>query len=234
MIERDHELPLSQQCQVLEISRSSQYYRPVAVSQTDLALMRAIDELHLAYPFYGSRRMRNALGDQGFKVGRRHVQTLMDKMGIEALYPKPRLSEPHPGHKVWPYLLREVAVTRPNQVWACDITYVPLAKGFAYLVAIIDWYSRKVLSWRLSNCPGHLVLCGGAGRGAHAPRQPRNLQYGSGQSIHRPGLHPPAPGSGHTHQHGRARALGGQRLCGTSLAQREIRGGVSEGLRVHP
>jgi len=152
MIERDHELALTRQCQVLEISRSSQYYRPVAVSQADLALMRAIDELHLAHPFYGSRRIRNALGDQGFKVGRRHVQTLMDKMGIEALYPKPRLSEPHPGHKVWPYLLRDLAITRPNQVWAADITYIPLAKGFAYLVAIIDWYSRRVLSWRLSNC----------------------------------------------------------------------------------
>lgn len=152
MIERDHALALTRQCQVLEISRSSQYYRPVAVSQADLALMRAIDELHLAHPFYGSRRLRNALGDQGFKVGRRHVQTLMDKMGIEALYPKPRLSEPHPGHKVWPYLLRDLAITRPNQVWAADITYIPLAKGFAYLVAIIDWYSRRVLSWRLSNC----------------------------------------------------------------------------------
>jgi len=152
MIERDHALALTRQCQVLEISRSSQYYRPVAVSQADLALMRAIDELHLAHPFYGSRRMRNALGDQGFKVGRRHVQTLMDKMGIEALYPKPRLSQPHPGHKVWPYLLRDLAITRPNQVWAADITYIPLAKGFAYLVAIIDWYSRRVLSWRLSNC----------------------------------------------------------------------------------
>jgi putative transposase len=152
MIERDHALALTRQCQVLEISRSSQYYRPVAVSQADLALMRAIDELHLAHPFYGSRRIRNALGDQGFKVGRRHVQTLMDKMGIEALYPKPRLSEPHPGHKVWPYLLRDLAITRPNQVWAADITYIPLAKGFAYLVAIIDWYSRRVLSWRLSNC----------------------------------------------------------------------------------
>jgi putative transposase len=152
MIERDHELALTRQCQVLEISRSSQYYRPVAVSQADLALMRAIDELHLAHPFYGSRRMRNALGDQGFTVGRRHVQTLMDKMGIEALYPKPRLSQPHPGHKVWPYLLRDLAITRPNQVWAADITYIPLAKGFTYLVAIIDWYSRRVLSWRLSNC----------------------------------------------------------------------------------
>ena len=152
MIERDHALALTRQCQVLEISRSSQYYRPVAVSQADLALMRAIDELHLAHPFYGSRRLRNALGDQGFKVGRRHVQTLMDKMGIEALHPKPRLSEPHPGHKVWPYLLRDLAITRPNQVWAADITYIPLAKGFAYLVAIIDWYSRRVLSWRLSNC----------------------------------------------------------------------------------
>jgi putative transposase len=145
-------LPLTRQCQLLGLSRSAQYYRPVAVSAQDLALMRALDELHLKPPFYGRRRLRGALRDEGFAVGRRHVQTLMDKMGIEALYRKPRLSDPHPGHQVWPYLLRDVVVSRPNQVWATDITYIPLAKGFAYRVAIIDWYSRRVLAWRLSNC----------------------------------------------------------------------------------
>ena len=152
MIDKAAELPLSRQCEILELSRSSQYYRPAPLSQRDLELMRKIDEIHLKHPFFGSRRLRGALRDAGSQVGRRHVHTLMDKMGIEALYPKPRLSEPHPGHKVWPYLLRDLAITRPNQVWATDITYVPLAKGFAYLVAIIDWYSRRVLAWRLSNC----------------------------------------------------------------------------------
>lgn len=152
MIDKQHELALTRQCQILELSRSSQYYRPAPVSQRDLELMRRLDEIHLKHPFYGSRRMRGALRDEGFAVGRRHVQTLMDKMGIEALYRKPRLSDSHPGHKVWPYLLRDVAVTRPNQVWAADITYIPLAQGFAYLVAVIDWYSRRVLAWRLSNC----------------------------------------------------------------------------------
>jgi putative transposase len=122
------------------------------MSARELLLMRRLDELHLQFPFYGSRRLRGALHDEGFAVGRRHVRTLMERMGIEALYQKPRLSDPHPGHKIWPYLLRDLSVTRPNQVWAADITYIPLAKGFAYLVAIIDWYSRRVLSWRLSNC----------------------------------------------------------------------------------
>lgn len=152
MIDKEHELSLTRQCEMLELSRSSQYYAPAPVSARDLLLMRRIDELHLKYPFYGSRRLRGELRGEGFDVGRRHVRTLMALMGIAALYCKPRLSEPHPGHKVWPYLLRETAVTRPNQVWAADITYVPLAKGFAYLVAIIDWFSRRVLAWRLSNC----------------------------------------------------------------------------------
>ena len=152
MVERDHVLPLKRQCEILQLSRSSQYYRPVPASERDLTLMRRIDALHLEHPFFGSRRLRNSLHDEGFEVGRRHVQTLMDKMGIEALYCKPRLSDPAPGHKLWPYLLRNLRIDRPNQVWAADITYIPLAKGFAYLVAIIDWHSRKVLAWRLSNC----------------------------------------------------------------------------------
>ena len=152
MIDPGHALSLTRQCEILELSRSSQYYERVQGSVRDLLLMRRLDELHLQFPFYGSRRLRGALHDEGFEVGRRHVRTLMERMGIEALYQKPRLSDPHPGHKIWPYLLRDLTVTRPNQVWAADITYIPLAKGFAYLVAIIDWYSRRVLSWRLSNC----------------------------------------------------------------------------------
>jgi len=151
MIDRTHELSVSRQCQLLEIGRSSYYYQAVPVSQADVDLMRLIDEIHLKYPFYGSRKIREELKDRGFKVGRGHVRTLMWKMGIEALYQKPRLSEPHPGHKIYPYLLRGLEISRANQVWAADICYLPMAKGFCYLVAVMDWASRRVLSWRLSN-----------------------------------------------------------------------------------
>jgi putative transposase len=151
MIDRDHKLPLSRQSKILELSRSSLYYKAVPVNTQDLKLMKCIDEIHLKYPFYGIRRIRDELQDQGYKIGREHVSTLMKKMDIEVLYRKPRLSKPHPGHKVYPYLLRGMAITRANQVWATDITYLPMAKGFCYLVAIMDWASRRVLAWRLSN-----------------------------------------------------------------------------------
>lgn len=151
MIARDHILPLTRQSQILELSRSSLYYKAVPVNARDLELMKLIDEIHLKYPFYGSRNIRDDLLDQGYKIGRGHVSTLMKKMGIEALYRKPRLSKPHPGHKVYPYLLRGMAITRAKQVWATDITYLSMAKGFCYLVVIMDWASRKVLTWRLSN-----------------------------------------------------------------------------------
>lgn len=151
MIIRDHELPITQQCQLLELSRSSLYYQPVPVSDDDLALMRAIDEIHLKRPFYGSRRIRGALNDLGYDIGRDHVRTLMRKMGIEALYRKPNLSRANQAHKIYPYLLRDLKIDRANQVWATDITYIPMAKGFAYLIAVMDWHSRRVLSWRLSN-----------------------------------------------------------------------------------
>jgi len=151
MIDREHKLPLSRQSKILELSRSSLYYKAVPVNPRDLEIMKLIDGIHLKYPFYGSRSIRDELQEQGYKIGRKHVRTLMKKMGIEALYRKPRLSKPHPGHKVYPYLLRGVEITRANQVWATDITYVPMAKGFCYLVAIMDWASRRVLAWRLSN-----------------------------------------------------------------------------------
>lgn len=151
MIDRDHMLPLTRQSDILELSRSSLYYRAVDVSERDLAMMRLIDEIHLKHPFYGSRNLRDELRERGYNVGRGHVSTLMKKMGIEALYRKPRLSTPNPAHKIYPYLLRGLEITRANQVWATDITYLPMAKGFCYLVAIMDWASRKVLAWRLSN-----------------------------------------------------------------------------------
>lgn len=139
------------QCELLEICRSSLYYQPQPVSAADLALMRRIDELHLAHPFFGSRRLARMLQREGVEVGRLHVATLMRLMGIEAIYRKKRTTIPAPGHKIYPYLLRDVLIERPNQVWATDITYLPMAKGFVYLVAILDLYSRKVLAWRVSN-----------------------------------------------------------------------------------
>lgn len=151
MIDREHRLPLTRQSQILELSRTSLYYEAVPISGRDLELMRLIDEIHLKYPFYGVRRVRNELRDLGHDVGRQHVGTLMRRMGINALYQKPSLSIPHPEHKIYPYLLRNLEISRANQVWAADITYLPMAKGFCYLVAVMDWASRKVLAWRLSN-----------------------------------------------------------------------------------
>ena len=139
------------QCELLDLCRSSLYYQPKPVSPADLRLMRRIDELHLAHPFLGARRLARMLEREGIEVGRRHVGSLMRLMGIEAIYRKKRTSLPGKGHKVYPYLLGSVAIERPNQVWAADITYLPMAKGFAYLVAILDLYSRKVLSFRVSN-----------------------------------------------------------------------------------
>ena len=150
MIDREHDLPITKQAEALNISRGSVYYLPRPVSAADLALMRRIDELHLEFPFAGSRMLRDLLAAEGSRSGRRHVATLMKRMGIEALYRRPRTTKPEPGHKIYPYLLRGVAVTRPNQVWAMDITYIPMARGFVYLAVVLDWFSRRVLSWRVS------------------------------------------------------------------------------------
>ena len=186
MIDRDHDLSLSRQAAALNISRGSIYYEPVPTSAEDLALMRRMDELHLDFPFAGSRMLRDLLaapiidlrqGDFGkagsdsgkqenstgsingkeeinenrYKIGRRHVTTLMRKMGIEAVYRRPNTSKPAPGHRIYPYLLRGLTIDRPNHVWATDITYIPMARGFVYLCAVMDWFARRILSWRLSN-----------------------------------------------------------------------------------
>jgi putative transposase len=139
------------QCELLRVSRSGLYYEPVPTCAEELALMRRIDELHLQHPCYGSRLLSVTLRNEGRDVNRKRVQRLMRLMGIESMAPKPKTSEPHPEHAVYPYLLRGLAISRPNQVWATDITYIPMKAGFVYLVAIMDWYSRRVLSWRLSN-----------------------------------------------------------------------------------
>jgi putative transposase len=150
MIDPEHDLSIKQQAAALGISRSSVYYMPRPVSDGDLMLMRRIDELHLEYPFAGSRMLRDMLSQQGLEVGRRHVRTLMRKMSIEAIYSRPNTSKPAPGHRIYPYLLRGLAITRPNEVWAMDITYIPMARGFVYLAAVVDWLSRRVLAWRVS------------------------------------------------------------------------------------
>jgi len=150
MIDRSHELPVSRQAKVLNISRGSVYYKPRPVSAADLAMMRRIDELHLDYPFAGSRMLRDMLGREGVHAGRQRVATMMRRMGIEALYRRPDTSKPAPGHKIYPYLLRGLKVERANQVWAMDITYIPMARGFVYLAAVVDWFSRRVLSHRVS------------------------------------------------------------------------------------
>ena len=150
MIDLNHGLSLTQQAKSLGFSRSSVYYLPHPISEHDQTLMKRMDRLHLDYPFAGARMLRDMLRLEGFTVGRTHIGTVMRKMGIEALYRKPRTTKRHPGHKVYPYLLRHLPITESNQVWAMDITYIPLARGFVYLTCVMDWYSRKVLSSKLS------------------------------------------------------------------------------------
>jgi len=150
MIDPAHRLPIVRQAQLLELSRASVYYRPQPTSDADLALMRRIDELHLEHPFAGSRMLRDLLNREGFEVGRKHVTTLMRKMGIEALYRKPRTSGRDREHPVFPYLLRGLTIDRPNQVWAMDTTYIPMRRGFVYLTAVVDWATRRVLAFRVS------------------------------------------------------------------------------------
>ena len=151
MIDRTHPLPVVRQCQLLKLARSTAYYQPTPVSETTLAVMRRIDELHLQYPFAGARMLRDLLRQEGYTIGRRQVATLMRRMGMEALYRKPFLSRRQSAHQIYPSLLRDLVISRPNQVWAADITYIPMRRGFVYLFAVLDWASRRVLAWRLSN-----------------------------------------------------------------------------------
>ena len=150
MIDPAHPLPIVRQAQLLELSRASVYYRPQPTSDADLALMRRMDELHLEHPFAGSRMLRDLLNREGFAVGRKRVTTLMRKMGIEALYQKPRTSGRDREHPVFPYLLRGLTIDRPNQVWAMDTTYIPMRRGFVYLTAVVDWATRRVLAFRVT------------------------------------------------------------------------------------
>ena len=186
---------MRRQCELLSVSRSSVYYEPVGADEEELALMRRIDELHLKYPFFGSRSIARTLRHQGTIVNRKRVQRLMRLMGLESVAPKPATSKPAPEHPVYPYLLRGLTIGRPNQVWASDITYIPMARGFAYLVAIIDWYSRRVLAWRLSNTleadfcvegPTHLVAETGQRPHPPVPQQGfhfRHLELAAGHDL---------------------------------------------------
>ena len=151
MIDRGHELSLSAQADALNISRGSIYYMAAPMSVEDLAIMRKIDVLHTEYPFAGSRMLRDLLAANGNPLGRRRVTSMMQQMAIKAAYPKPNTSKPEPGHRIYPYLLRKLVIDRPNQVWATDITYIPMARGFVYLCAVMDWFARRILAWRLSN-----------------------------------------------------------------------------------
>jgi len=150
MIDREHALPISRQAKALGVSRGAVYYKPRPMSAEDLRIMRRLDELHLDYPFAGSRMLRDFLNREGVGIGRRHVASLMKRMGISAIYRRPNTSKPAPGHKIYPYLLRGVKIERPDQVWAMDITYIPMARGFVYLAAVVDVFSRRVLSHRVS------------------------------------------------------------------------------------
>jgi len=151
MVTESHQLPRTRRCKLLGVPRSTSYYQPKPVSDDDLALMKRIDRIHMAQPFLGSRRIVDALADQGQLENRKRVKRLMQLMGIQAIHPGPKTSQPHPRHKIYPYLLRSLSIDQANQVWASDITYLPMENGFIYLTVIMDWFSRKVLSWRLSN-----------------------------------------------------------------------------------
>ena len=214
-------LSMRRQCALLAVTRSSVYYEPVVPDAEELALMRRIDELHLQHPFFGSRMITQTLKAEGPVINRKRVQRLMRLMGLESTAPQPTTSTPAPDHPVYPYLLRGLTIARPNQVWATDITYIPMARGFAYLVAIIDWYSRRVLAWRLSNTLD-TGFCLEALRDALTLRPADHLQHRPGLAVHGGGLHPRSARPGDQDQHGRQGPLPRQHLRGAALAVAEV------------
>ena len=218
-------MSLRRQCELLGLARGSWYYEPAGETAVNLKLMRRIDKLYLKRPYYGSRRM--ALE---FDVNRKRMQRLMRIMGLEAIYPKPRTTVRCPEHKIYPYLLRNVEIERPDHVWSTDITYIPMRGGYVYLTAVIDWYSRYVLSWRLSNTLDGSVLHRGLG-GSPGGKRAGDFQYGSRSAVHEPGVYELSGVARCGDQHGRPRSGVGQRVRGTLMADGEVRGGVLEGLR---
>ncbi len=221
MIDRNHDLPLVRQAELLRLSRSSLYYEPQPVPTAELAIMRRIDELHLDYPFAGSRMLRDLLRGEGIAIGRELVVTMMRRMCIEALYRRPNTSKPADGHKIYPYLLRGLAVERPNQVWAMDITYIPMARGFVYLAAVglvqptgpglaaVDHHGGRVLPRR-------------GRRGVDQVRPTEDLQYRPGQPVHQHCIHRPAVGERDRDQHGWPRFVARQCLCRAAVAVGQI------------
>jgi len=227
-LDRHHpDLSLRRQCAMLGVARSGVYRQPRPANDNDLEAMRRIDALFTARPFFGARRIARTLTEAGFPVDRKRVRRLMRLMGIEALGPKPRTSKPAPGHKIYPYLLRDMTIERPNQVWAADITYIPIGRGFLYLVAVIDWASRAVLSWRLSNTMGGSFCLAAleealARYGKASTSSAGDFQHRPRQPVHRRRLHRRVARGRRTHLDGRARPLDGQRLHRTRLALAEI------------
>ena len=210
MIDRTHPLPITRQAEALGMARSTVYALPRPISDSDLDLMERIDRLHLEMPYAGSRMLRDLLNQEGIKVGRKHVATLMKRMGIEALYRKPKTTKKHPQHRVYPYLLRGLAIDRPNQVFAMDITYIPMARGFVYLVAVLDWYSRKVLSWRVSITMDVHFCLEALEEAIDVHGVPEIVNTDPGLSVYLAGVHRLAQRSRHPHQHGRQRRLARQ------------------------
>ena len=196
--------------------------------------MRRIDELHLNYPFAGSRMLRDLLWQQGLEVGRRHVQTLMRKMAIEAIYRKPNTSKPAPGHRIYPYLLRDLAITRPNQVWAMDITYIPMARGFVYLAAVVDWFSRRVLAWKLSITMDTSFCIEALEEALSKHGKPEIFNTDQGSQFTSEAFTGRLKEEGISDQHGRQGPLARQRLRRTDLALDQVRRSLSARLRVGP
>ena len=192
----------------MSLNRSTLYYEPKGESEENLQLMRRLDEQFLKTPYYGSRQMVYHLKRRGSRVGRKRVRRLMAKMGLAVIYQKPRTSQPHPENRVYPYLLRGLAVTRPDQVWCTDVTYIPMRRGFLYLVAIMDWYSRWVLSWRLSNTLEPSFCCEALEESAQQVRSPGDLQYRPGESVHQHGVHGTTQRGRGAYLDGRERPLG--------------------------
>ena len=218
MIDRaEPKLSLVRQCALVGISRSSLYYLPTEAGAEDLELMALIDQQYLKTPFYGSRRMTAWLSNHGHQVNRKRVRRLMQLIGLEAIYRRPNASKPNPGHKVYPYLLRGLEINRVNQVWATDITYIPMARGFLYLVAIMDWHSRYVLAWRLSNTL-EVDFCVAALEEALSKGRPQIFNTDQGSQFTSEAFTQHAAGARRSSEHGRQGPVHGQRLRGTAVA----------------
>ena len=231
MIDRKHKLSLTQQAALLGISRGSVYYQPVPVSAADLEVMRRIDELHLQFPFAGSRMLRSLLAAEGSEIGRRHVATLMQHMGIEAIYRRPNTSKPAPANRIYPYLLRGLTVDHPNQVWAIDITYIPMARGFVYLTVVMDWFARRILAWRLSNTMEASFCLDAVEEALTKYGCPHIFNTDQGSQFTSTEFTSVLITQRHLDQHGRQGRVARQRLRRTLLANHQVRGGLSARLR---